>query len=366
MDRKLLKYVDWPLILAVVVVSVLSLFTIASASKVNDTGDPLYYAKKQLVFMAAGFFVLIVSLFIDYGRLETLGKPLYVLNLLMVGSVLVLGRSSHGAQRWIQLGFFSLQPSEFAKVFIIMGLAIWLSKRGTVTTYKDLAFSLLYVGVPMGLILLQPDLGTSLVFIFVYVVMLFVSGISFKYLAELTLAGLAALPVVWKYGLADYQRKRLIIFTNPYIDPTVDGYHIIQSMIAIGSGGFWGKGYGMGTQNQLQFLPEQHTDFIFSVVGEELGFIVGAILLLAYFFIIYRCIQVAVHSKDMLGTLIASGVAAMLLFQVLVNAGMTMGIMPLTGIPLPWMSAGGSSYLANMMGLALVINVGMRRHRILF
>lgn len=361
-DRRLLKNLDYVILAAVVALTTISLFVISSASP----EEPLLFVKRQLVWIIIGLLAFVVTLSVDYHDLSRYASHLYYLNLALLLAVLLVGTEAKGAQRWLQIGPARVQPSEFAKLIIIITLANLLAEKAPeIVNLRDLVPVFVHVGIPMLLILKQPDLGTSLVFVAVLFVMLFVAGIRWQHLAVLVFSGAAAAPVLFQF-LKDYQKKRLLVFLNPNIDPTGDGYHVIQSMIAIGSGRLWGKGLFGGTQNRLGFLPEQHTDFIFSVIGEELGFLRAAGILLLYFVLIYRGIRVAAKARDDFGTLLATGVVTMFAFHILVNVGMTTGIMPVTGIPLPFMSYGGSSYLTSMIALGLLLNVYMRRHKILF
>lgn len=362
LDKRLLKNLDYVIIAVVVLLTTISFFVIASASPES----PYYHVKRQGVWVALGLVLFVLTLSIDYHDLAHYTKYLYYINLVLLASVFIFGREAKGAQRWLRVGSLELQPSELAKLIIIITLADLLSKRASsIRSIRDLLPVFIHVGLPMLLILKQPDLGTSLVFIGLLLGMLFVAGIKWQYLAGLCGLGGALAPMLF-YLLEPYQRKRILVVFNPYIDPAGDGYNVIQSMIAIGSGRVWGKGWFAGTQNRLGFLPEQHTDFIFSVIGEELGFVRAAGILLLYFILIYRGIRVAMKARDDFGALIATGVVIMFTFHILVNVGMTIGIMPVTGIPLPFMSYGGSSYLSNMMALGLLLNVYMRRQKILF
>jgi len=249
---------------------------------------------------------------------------------------------------------------------VIRALAAMLEKRGGKTnTLGELLPVAAYVGVPFLLVLKQPDLGTSLVFLAIFFGMVFAAGIRLRMLAWIFGLGIAAMPVVWHF-LKGYQKMRIMVFMDPNVDPLGAGYHIIQSKIAIGSGMLFGKGLFSGTQSQLNFLPENHTDFIFSVVGEELGFVGCAVLLLLYLIILWRGIRIAQDASDLFGRLLAVGITSMLAFHVLVNAGMTMGIMPVTGIPLPLMSYGVSSLTTNIMAIAILLNIQLRRQKLLF
>jgi len=374
--KRLWQRIDWVLIVTVLALCGVGLLVIASATRtVVVEGDPLYYVKKQLLAMGIGSGLAVIAAAIDYHTLRYFSNLLYVGNLGLLAAVLAIGRETLGAQRWIQVGPLPLQPSEVAKVVLILTLAnILAHKQGKWRSWLDLGAPLAHTLVPMLLILMQPDLGTSLVFAAVVLGMLFVSGAPLRQLG--ILVGTALVSVVGalymhlEYGLKlplkDYQVKRLLVFLNPSMDPLNSGYHIIQSLIAIGSGGLTGKKLFAGTQSGLAFLPFQHTDFVFSVVGEELGFVGGAIILCLYLVLILRAFSIAGQAKDAFGALIAAGVASMLAFHVFVNVGMTMGVMPITGLPLPFLSYGGSSLITNLTAMGLLINVNMRRHKISF
>ena len=301
----------------------------------------------------------------DYKILHRYGNHFYVFNLILLILVMLVGQTALGAQRWIALGPISIQPSEFSKLIMIIALAAMMEKRGRVRTLSDLAPIAVYVGVPFLLVLKQPDLGTSLVFLAIFLGMVFVAGIRLRILFTIFGLGLAVLPVLWHF-LKDYQKMRILVFMDPNVDPLGAGYHIIQSKIAIGSGLLFGKGLFGGTQSQLNFLPENHTDFIFSVVGEELGFVGCAVLLLLYLIVLWRGIRIAQDASDTFGRLLAVGITSMIAFHVLVNVGMTMGIMPVTGIPLPLMSYGVSSLTTNIMAIAILLNIQLRRQKLLF
>jgi len=338
---------------------------IASASANNEFGDPLHYVRRQLMFMALGHVLLLLSLVIDYQFFGSLSIPIYMANLGLLALVLVVGSKAGGAQRWINLGGFTLQPSEFAKVAVIVTLARSAERLGKIDSLLKLILIGIHVAIPMGLIVIQPDLGTSLVFVGILLAVLYAAGITPWLMMLMAGAGTAAAPLIWLKGLKEYQRLRLLVFLNPAAHRE-EGYHLVQSIIAVGSGMLTGRGLFNGPQSQLNFLPEQHTDFIFSVVGEELGFFGAILLLLMLFFIIYRCLQASAVSKDAFGRYIAVGMATWVAFQTIVNTGMTAGIMPVTGLPLPFVSAGGSSYMALSIGIGLVLNVGMRHRKILF
>ena len=284
----------------------------------------------------------------------------------MLLAVMFVGQSALGAQRWIQLGPVSIQPSEFSKIIMIIALANLLKdKIGKLNTFSDLLPIAAYVGLPFLLVLKQPDLGTSLVFMAIFFGMIFACGINLKLLAGIFGAGVAMMPILWHF-LKDYQKMRIMVFMDPNVDPLGSGYHIIQSKIAIGSGMLFGKGLFEGTQSQLNFLPENHTDFIFAVVGEELGFVGAAFLLILYLSVLWRGIQIAKQAQDSFGMLMAVGITSMLAFHVLVNVGMTAGIMPVTGIPLPFMSYGVSALTTNIFAITILLNIYMRNQKLQF
>jgi rod shape determining protein RodA len=294
---------------------------------------------------------------------DTLRNPIYVLLLGLLGLIFVIGQVSGGSQRWLGAG--TIQPSELSKLMVVVVLAKFLADRedhlerfGTVLT------SLGIVAVPMLLIYLQPDLGTALTLIAIWTAMVWMVGLRLRHFLILVGIGVAIVPVAW-FGLHDYMRDRLTVFVNPGSDP--DSYfNVFQALVSIGSGGLTGKGLTHGTQSQLHFLRVRHTDFIFAVTAEELGFLGAVAMMALIFLVLWRVLRVAERSHDTFGRLIASGVAAIVLFQTIVNVGMNVGLMPVTGIPLPFVSYGGSSFITLMMGMGLVESVAMRRRKLEF
>ncbi|AGL02643.1 rod shape-determining protein RodA [Desulfoscipio gibsoniae] len=333
------------------------------------------YVIKQFFSIILGIAAAAATVYIPYDDWRRYTKHLYIVNLLMLGAVLVLGHTEMGAQRWIDIGPFGFQPSEFAKLIIIVTLADFLARReGQLRTIKEIVPCFIFVGVPLLLILIQPDLGTSLVFVAILFGMLFTASSKPLMITGLFGAGLAGVVgLVWshlKFGtwipLHEYQLNRLIIFLDPWSDIQGAGYHVIQSQIAIGSSGFWGKGLLLGTQSFLEFLPIRHTDFIFSVLAEETGFLGATLFLLLFGVFLYRGVRIANESKDMFGTLMAVGIVSMITFQILVNVGMAVAIMPVTGLPLPLFSYGGSSMITNMIAIGVLLNIHMRRQKNIF
>ncbi|MDR3600003.1 MAG: rod shape-determining protein RodA [Desulfosporosinus sp.] len=386
MDKRTFRNLDFLFILFTFLLLVASLFILSTASINVDKASPLHYVKVQAYWIISGIFITAVLAAIDYQKWRRLQWWIYSLNLVLLLAVIFVGDSAKGATRWIAItSSVSIQPSEFAKIFIIITLADFLTlRKGKLNNYRDFVVPFLFVLAPMLLVLKQPDLGTALVFAAIFIGMMFVAGANPWKFGGLLLGGVCIIGVAlglhfatnlprwlhWAQGLPlpmqDYQLKRLTIFVNPAADTSGDGYHIIQSIWAIGSGGLWGKGYRMGTQGQLNFLPEHHTDFIFSVVGEEFGFIGTITLLFLFLIFILRSISIALKARDTFGMLIATGVVSMFTFHILVNVGMTSGIMPVTGIPLPLISYGGSAMWSNMAAVGLLLSVNLRRQRLMF
>jgi len=376
-DRRLIKNFDFTLFVTTVLIVIYGLVILSSATNATMArgGDNLVYVKKQALWFLIGLAAIGVTLKIDYTGFTKYAKAIYVLNIALLLAVRFVGEEQKGAQSWIPIGPFYLQPSEFAKIAMIVTFAVYLARReGKLDRFMDLVPTFIFFGIPMLLIILQPDLGTALVFIAIYFGMLFVAGARPKHLIILILTGAllvggiltAQLVFGLEKPLKPHQLDRLTTFVNPYKDPRGTGYHVIQSLVSLGSGGLWGKGLYQGSQTRLNFLPEQKNDFIFSVVGEEFGFIGALVLLLLFYIFVIRGIKIAMGSKDMLGTLLATGIVSMIVFHLLVNIGMTAGIMPITGIPLPFFSYGGSSMLSNMIGVGILLNVYMRRQVLTF
>ncbi len=367
MNKRWLRRMDFTLIFAAVAIILMSLVTIGSATHINAASEGGYgFVQRQGIFAILNVALAVFLMNFDYKMLQRYGMKLYAVNIVLLVAVMLFGHTALGAQRWIQIGPITLQPSEFSKVIMIVSLAALLEdKVGKLNNLSELLPIAAFVGVPFVLVLKQPDLGTSLVFIAIFLGMVFAAGVNLKLLGAIFGAGVLASPVLWHF-LKDYQKMRILVFLDPNVDPLGSGYHIIQSEIAIGSGQLFGKGLFEGTQSQLDFLPENHTDFIFAVVGEELGFIGAAFLLILYLILLWRGIRIAQDASDTFGMLLAVGITSMLAFHVLVNIGMTMGIMPVTGIPLPLMSYGVSSLTTNIMAIALLLNIYMKKQRLIF
>ncbi|HBN08874.1 MAG TPA: rod shape-determining protein RodA [Cyanobacteria bacterium UBA8530] len=397
---------DWPLLGGTLVVLAFGLVAIHSAT--HGSSGQADFGRQVLNLLPATLLMALI-LFLSYQWLARSAYFVYGITVLLLLIVLFAGHSSLGAQRWINLGFMTMQPSEYAKLGLIVILAKLLSEKN-IQSPEGFLQSLFVLAIPAALVFKQPDLGTTLVFGAITLGMFYWAGLPVSSIFKLMspflslLLRLIGLPywlffvvalggwLIWSrrqhWGvpitiwlgnlgaglmgphfvglLKEYQKKRLTIFLNPESDPLGAGYHIIQSKIAIGSGGFWGKGLFHGTQTQLHFIPEQHTDFIFSVIGEELGFIGCAFVILAFLVIVLRGIRIAENASDRFGSLLAIGISSMLLFHVLVNVGMATGIMPVTGIPLPLMSYGGSALMTNLAAIGLLESIAMRQRKIFF
>jgi rod shape determining protein RodA len=361
-DRRMLLNIDWMLLLLVFVIGAYGLVTVYSAThgRLETHLDDLYL--KQIYWFCAGLVLMAMATLIDYQSLSRGSYLLLVLGIFLLLAVFMFGRVAFGARRWLVFGPVSVQPSEMVKVFLVLSFARYFTetRRAGGLWLRDLLIPIVMLVVPFVLVAKQPDLGTALVLFFVACTLIFASGFPLKILLSLTGVGLIALPIGWVF-LKDYQKVRVITLLNPDFDPLGAGYHSWQSKIAIGSGGFWGKGFLAGTQSGLNFLPEKHTDFIFAVFAEEWGFVGTAALLVLYMVLILRGLSIAYTSKDRLGSLIATGVVAMLSIYILFNIGMTVGLTPVVGLPLPLFSYGGSSMLATMVAVGLLLNIRMRR-----
>jgi rod shape determining protein RodA len=361
-DRRLVKYFDWGLLGMTVLLGFLGLVTLYSAvTSASPTPQKIYYFK-QLVWYCAGLIVMVISFLINYKLLDRWANAIYAICILLLICVLLFGKHVGGARRWLILGPLSIQPSEFVKIAVIICLARYYSKIANIRglNLRELLTPLILAAIPFFLIVRQPDLGTAMLVVLIassMTVFVKIERRSFLYIiASCTIT----IPMVW-FFLKGYQKKRILTFLNPELDPLGAGYHIIQSKIAIGSGMISGKGFLKGTQNALSFLPEQHTDFIFSVLAEEVGFVGSMIPLLIFMMLIIWGLNVAYRCRDPFGTILAVGISSMIFWQVFINVGMAMGLMPIVGVPLPFISYGGSSIVAMMICIGLLMNVSMRR-----
>jgi len=361
-DRRLLIHFDWPLIgivLSLASIGILNLYSVTSNGE--SLGMPLYL--KQVLWLLIGLTVMMVIAFIEYRYYIDVAYFAYGAALLLLIFVLAYGFITSGAQRWVRFGSLTFQPSEFVKIALILALAKFFQKAPGREGYslKHLPFPFLLLSVPMVLILKQPDLGTAIILLLVFFSVLVFVKVRWTTFLTFGVIGASILPLLWRF-LKDYQKRRILTFFNPDLDPLGASYHLIQSKIAVGSGGILGKGFMKGTQSRLGFLPEQHTDFIFSALGEEWGFIGCFFVLGLYFFLILWGLRIAVSSKDRYGAILSFGVVAMLFWHTFINIGMVLGLMPVVGIPLPLLSYGGSFLLSTFIGIGLLLNVSMRRY----
>lgn len=360
-DRRLITHYDWILLLQVILVAAIGILNLYSATSAwSGPATPIYL--KQLSWFGLGLIIVTVLCLFDYRHLEYLGYPAYGVALLMLLAVLVVGRTSMGATRWLSVGGVGLQPSELMKIVIIIVLARYFTERSNPHGFKlrELWAPGALLLVPVLLVMKQPDLGTAMLLLAIGGTMALFAGIRRSALIILGVAGLASACGGW-FLLHDYQRQRIYTFLNPEQDPLRTGYHIIQSKIAVGSGGLFGQGFRKGTQAQLSFLPERHTDFAFSVFAEEWGFAGCLVVLTIYLLIVLWGLYIARRASDRFGMFLALGVTAMLFWHIVVNLGMVIGLLPVVGVPLPLFSYGGTSMITTMTGVGLLLNVSMRR-----
>ena len=350
---------DWFLLLVTLLLSAIGLVEIYSSTLNMATAS---YFERQLVWVAVGIVALFVIASLDYHLLAEHIPIVYGGAVLVLAAVLLFGRTVSGAQSWFQIGSLGVQPSEFTKLVVIVALARYFSGiQKRYLTWQQILIALAICGIPMLLVGLQPDLGTALTFVPILAFGLFVRGVRPAAIAAGAVIAVLLLIPAWS-TLQDYQKDRILTFVQPETDPLGRGYQVIQSKIAIGAGGFWGKGLFQGSQNQLGFLPTRHTDFIFSVVAEEMGFVGVCLTLALLMALLTRALALAMKPRDTLGTFIVIGVVGMFVFHVLVNVGMVIGFMPITGIPLPFLSYGGSSVLTAFAGVGLIISVKRCRY----
>lgn len=381
-DKKLIKNFDFLILILISLLVGFGLIGIGVAMREPVQDDEyrlfdmignfnLHYVKLHLLWFGVGLVAMLVVLSVDYHLFAEMSPYIYWTIVAMLLYVFFRGHIAGNARSWISFGSFYMQPSEFAKISMIISLAKAIAKKKDegegLNSIKDLLPLLGRLVIPLALIIDQPDFGTAMVFIAIFFGMIFVAGISYKLLLGTIGAGVAAVPLMWYGLLSDTQKNRILVFLNPGMDPLGAGYHVIQSIIAIGSGRIWGKGILTdNTLSQLNYVPAKNTDFIFSVTVEALGFVGGAIIICLYLCLILRTIYLATKAKDNFGSFLVIGVVSMMVFHIFENIGMTIGLMPITGIPLPFMSYGGSSMITNMIAYGLVLNVGMRRQKINF
>ncbi len=363
------REIERAIFLSTIGIMAIGLVTLYSATHQNiRIHHKVFFDQLLCVFIGIGLMLLFRKF--DYRKLFDMAYPLFTLTIFLLILVLFVGRSILGAKRWIEFGEINFQPSELAKLALILTLARYFSQRRSVSMFSmptslrelkgDVLVPLAIVGMPMLLIFKQPDLGTAIVLFGIFFIMLVASGVRAKHLFLLMTAGLLVLPLLWGV-MKDYQKERLMVFLNPNIDPLGAGYTIIQSKIAVGSGRFWGKGWFSGTQNQLNFLPERHTDFIFSVIGEEWGLLGSLILICCFFVVIHKGLTIALQTKERFASLMVMGIVGVLTVQVIVNIAMVTGLCPVVGITLPLVSYGRSSFMIFVIMVGILLSVNRQR-----
>lgn len=364
-ERTIFKRIDWNFVLVILALNLVGLINLYSATHGPHSGESEGLFYNQLVWMGAGWACFFIATFFDYSFVSKLAYLIYFLNLGATLYVTFYGKIALGAQRWIDFGFFHYQPSETMKLCLIMVLAKVLATRdstGRGMGLTQLLWPLVLMGIPFLLVVEQPDLGTALMLAAIGVTMIFFCKVQRAILGICIAAGLIAMPLAWKYALRDYQRARVVNFLSPANDPHGTGYNSIQSKIAVGSGKLLGKGFRKGTQSQLEFLPERHTDFIYSVLSEEHGFI-GSVTTLGLFCVLFLIgIRISSTARDKFGALMAIGVLSYVFWHMFVNMGMVIGLLPIVGVPLPLLSYGGSSMLTTMAALGIISSVAYRRY----
>ena len=364
-DSRFRRNLDLTLIVITYVIAFFGVLVLWSATR----GEGSHFERKQIVGIFLGTIAMIGMAKLDYHHLARFAKNIYLFNLILLLIVRFKGHDTNGSTRWIKIASFQFQPSEFAKLAAIITLATFIVQRQeTIREFKTVGLSLLYIAVPAFLILKQPDLGTALVVFAIWFGMLFMAGAQLKHLTSFFAMGAVIFCVGWQLGAVnDYQKNRLLAFWDSTADPKGAGYHVKQARIAIGSGGVWGKGLAQSTQVRGGYIPEKQSDFVFTTVGEEFGF-VGSIGLLAFYGgLLYRAVAIAASAEeDHFGQLLASGVICMLGFHIIENVGMNVGILPVAGVPLPMISAGNSNMIVTLASIGLLLSVLRHRHQLLF
>lgn len=363
-QRNFLSKIDINLVVAILALNTIGLFNLYSATHGPNSEDVATLFIQQIVWLTVGWSIFFGVTFIDYMIIQKLSYAFYIFNLGALLFVTFFGKVALGAQRWIDLGFFKYQPSETMKLAVIMVLAKILSNRSIEKGMglKELWFPLLMVGIPFTLIVEQPDLGTALMIAAISSTLLIFMRIKRSILVTMAVIIAIALPLAWEFVLHDYQKNRVLTFISPNNDPRGSGYNSIQSKIAVGSGQFLGRGFRKGTQSQLEFLPERHTDFIFSVLSEEYGF-VGSLITVSLFCILYIiALRIASTAREKYGAILVVGIVGYIFWHMCVNVGMVIGLLPIVGVPLPLLSYGGSSMLTTMLALGIISSVAYRRY----
>lgn len=363
MVKKVLKNIDYVILILVIILFVIGIVALSSASQ--GAGEVEAKFSKQIVWFAVGLFISFCVAFFDYKNLKKITIPIYIISLIALALVLKTA-PINGARSWFQIGPMSLQPSEFFKIILIISVATFIdyvSENNGINKIYNLLICFAIIAVPIFLIVKQPDYGTAIVGIVIFAMMLFSAGLNWKYIATAFVILIVAVPLLYFFVLPEHAKTRIDVFLNPNLDPRGAGYNIIQSELAIGSGMLLGKGVQNGTQTQMGLLPMKTTDFIFPVIGEEMGFIVSSLIIVLYGILLIRIINLARNTLDRYGKLICVGVFAMIFSHVLENIGMCMGLLPITGIPLPFISYGGSSMLTNMIAIGLLMSISAHKKK---
>lgn len=361
-DRRLVSHFDWGLLAITLMLCSVGVGVLYSAVNAGGTSPQQVLVMKQMVWLAIGGTGMILSFLVSYKQFDQWGLVIYAGILVLLVCVMLFGKYVGGSRRWLVIGPITMQPSELAKIAVCIVLARFYARNATTEglSLKELIRPGLLILLPFALIVRQPDLGTALLLVLIGGVMTLFVGLRKRTFLTLAATGMVTIPAVW-FFLKGYQKQRILTFLNPDRDPLGAGYHIIQSKIAIGSGQVFGKGFLKGTQNALEFLPEQHTDFILSVLAEEWGFIGCCVLLAIYLLFIAWSLNIAHRCRDAFGTILAVGITAMNAWHIFINMGMVMGLMPVVGVPLPLVSYGGSSVVTTLLGIGILMNISMRR-----
>jgi len=366
MRKRELKNIEWSLLIVAIILCIIGLIALFSATQETEHDE----FNKQCIWLAVSLIIMLGVMLIDYELLVKISPILYGIFIILLIAVLFT-TPVNGATSWFDIGAFSFQPGEFAKIFVILFLAFAIAKiqqrnKMDINKPSRLLIILAILGLPVLLIIKQPDYGTAAAFIIATTMMLITAGIDKKYIIITTIIVIVSVPLLYNFVLPEHAKKRIDIFLNPESDPRGSGYNIIQSKLAIGAGGLTGMGVLKGNQTQLGFLYPKTTDFIFAVIGEEMGFIIAAAVIILYVVLVTKCLYIAKTAKDEKGELIASGITGIFLFHMVENIGMVMGLLPITGVPLPFISYGGSSLITNFICIGLLLNISSKRQKTIF
>lgn len=366
MRKRELKNIEWSLLIVAIILCSVGLVALFSATQESEYDE----FNKQIIWLVVSLIIMVLVMLVDYDLIVKASPVFYGIFIILLIAVLFTP-PVNGATSWFDIGFFSFQPGEFAKVFVILFLALAIKKmqernKQDINRPTRLLILMVILGIPILLIAKQPDYGTALAFIVATAMMLITAGIDKKYIIITAILIVVSVPLLYNFVLPEHAKKRIDIFLNPESDPRGAGYNIIQSKLAIGAGGLTGMGVLKGNQTQLGFLYPKTTDFIFAVIGEEMGFVIAGAVIILYVFLITKCLYVAKTAKDEMGALIASGITGIFLFHMVENIGMVMGLLPITGVPLPFISYGGSSLITNFICIGLLLNISSKRQKTIF